>query len=105
MRPAGALPSASGIAPVNCAALHVDRITNGQHHDPVDPAFPHLEAVLLVCGYGDDGWFGRMIDHCRTPFLIIPRMTMAVSPSESRRQVRGGRTSRAVARADYSQHP
>jgi hypothetical protein len=47
MRPAGAWPSASGIAPVNCAALHVDRITNGQHHDPVDPAFPHLESVLL----------------------------------------------------------
>ena len=47
MRPAGALPSASRIAPVNCAALHVDRITNGQHHDPVDPAFLHLESVLL----------------------------------------------------------
>ncbi len=38
------------------------------------------------------------------PFLIIPRMIMAVSPSESV-AMRGSRSSRAVARADYSQHP
>ena len=65
MRPAGALPSASRIAPVNCAALHVDRITNGQHHDPVDPAFLHLESVLLADG--GVGGCGGVIDHCGIP--------------------------------------
>ena len=48
-------------------AEHVDHIAHGQHHEPVAPAFPHLEAVV-VGGDGGEGWFGRMIDHCGTPF-------------------------------------
>ena len=105
MSPAGALLSASQIASVNSwCAEHVNRITHGQHHEPVTPAFLHFEAVVGVRS-GRSGLVRRNDRSLWNLSLIIPRMIMAVGPSESRRHVRGSRSSRAVARADPSQHP